>query len=1059
MKPRKTSLRVSIAVLPLALLIVATPSWAGVSRCTGDCNDDKAVTVSELVKMVNIALGRASVDTCANGDGDGDGEIVIAELVRAVRHALEGCFGDIEPKPFKTRIEHPFDSYLAFSPTIGGPSWVKFTIRVSEPDVVYFQNSSQTPFHHDFVAATLEPYIGWTAAEIDRVSLYADGQELVFGAVLYSPTAPYEIAIQLVRQDAYSVEQVVTYFDAVRASVDAAQGVPFFYFPTFEQQQSAEENSAALEAAGIRLGSTARWLAGDVCYNFGWAHGRVVYVDAEDIEDAYESGDLGPDDILLTNGIPAEIPFVSGVLSLAPSTPNSHVAILAADWEVPFAFLALEETVATAQALVGREVVLRATKLSPRFFTGEDVDPEVCQVRMVDVSGSLEPEVATYLRDLKRAPDLAIRPIEAAGGYVAEIATATPDDIATIGGKAANYGFLLREIPDNSRPAMAFTFDLWNDYLEQTVAGGVTLRERIAEMLAPFPSYPPASFADLFDTLDDIRDLIDDETDFTSDQRAAVLAALQPRFEPTRQIRFRSSTNVEDSELFTGAGLYESKSGCLADDLDDDDEGPSICEPEEEEDERGVFRALRKVFASFYNDNAFLERLRHRVDESSVGMAVLVHYSFPDETELANGVAALRTIAPGSTEITIVTQPGAFSVTNPEDGGLPEVVEVFITPTSTFPNLRQGTDRLPLGSTVLQMPAEYRELTELLRAAGEAFGAFYGETRYDVEFEFKKIVGEGLVVKQIRRIPGVTPGFDTTPVLIHAPTSLCTFQGEYGDVFANYRLKSRWQPVFASGPLDGPDAEVFTSADHTFVVGSEIAELTGPPSGWPQAAHAAFEPTDEGVLGFVESWSVGDGSTAREMKLRVLVPTGVGPAFLPIVFPEDLGFSLEAEYETPVAFLDFDATSQTRTAEDARLRRCLDERPLSELHLPVERSFSRDGVAIDADFYWPPFPTGAVAGYTAPLDRWIGTTLSGITGGTIQLGGYFSQTYRPEHHNFSENFIFDPHLEAEIDPAAIAELDQRGIQAVVIPQAFGQRPFFALTRQGTILELADLLDP
>ena len=107
----------------------------------------------------------------------------------------------------------------------------------------------------------------------------------------------------------------------------------------------------------------------------GWAHGRVVYVAGEDIADAYADGTLRPEDILLTDGVPAEVPFVAGVLSLAPSTPSSHVAILAGDWEIPFAFLAQAESVDAAQALVGREVILRATTLLPHFYTGGNVDP------------------------------------------------------------------------------------------------------------------------------------------------------------------------------------------------------------------------------------------------------------------------------------------------------------------------------------------------------------------------------------------------------------------------------------------------------------------------------------------------------------------------------------------------------------------------------------------------------------------------------------------------------------------------------------------------------------
>ncbi|MFL7807254.1 MAG: hypothetical protein AB8I80_01415, partial [Anaerolineae bacterium] len=63
--------------------------------------------------------------------------------------------------------------------------------------------------------------------------------------------------------------------------------------------------------------------------------------------------------------------------------------------------------------------------------------------------------------------------------------------------------------------------------------------------------------------------------------RSAISALQDPAysFDPYKNIRFRSSTNVEDSAQFTGAGLYDSFSGCLADDLDGDELGPSICDP------------------------------------------------------------------------------------------------------------------------------------------------------------------------------------------------------------------------------------------------------------------------------------------------------------------------------------------------------------------------------------------------------------------------------------------------------------------------------------------------
>ncbi len=59
--------------------------------CVGDCNGDRQVTVDELVRGVNIALGASPLSTCPSFDSDGSGEVTVDELVRAVNSALAGC--------------------------------------------------------------------------------------------------------------------------------------------------------------------------------------------------------------------------------------------------------------------------------------------------------------------------------------------------------------------------------------------------------------------------------------------------------------------------------------------------------------------------------------------------------------------------------------------------------------------------------------------------------------------------------------------------------------------------------------------------------------------------------------------------------------------------------------------------------------------------------------------------------------------------------------------------------------------------------------------------------
>jgi hypothetical protein len=64
----------------------ATPT-----ECLGDCDGNGSVSISELVTMVNIALGNRPLADCLAGDRDGGGSITIAELIAAVNNALNGC--------------------------------------------------------------------------------------------------------------------------------------------------------------------------------------------------------------------------------------------------------------------------------------------------------------------------------------------------------------------------------------------------------------------------------------------------------------------------------------------------------------------------------------------------------------------------------------------------------------------------------------------------------------------------------------------------------------------------------------------------------------------------------------------------------------------------------------------------------------------------------------------------------------------------------------------------------------------------------------------------------
>lgn len=68
-----------------------TPPPVAAGACVGDCTNDGAVTVAELLSMVNIALGNAAITGCLAGDGNRDKQISINDILAAVNNALNGC--------------------------------------------------------------------------------------------------------------------------------------------------------------------------------------------------------------------------------------------------------------------------------------------------------------------------------------------------------------------------------------------------------------------------------------------------------------------------------------------------------------------------------------------------------------------------------------------------------------------------------------------------------------------------------------------------------------------------------------------------------------------------------------------------------------------------------------------------------------------------------------------------------------------------------------------------------------------------------------------------------
>jgi hypothetical protein len=944
---------------------------------------------------------------------------------------------------WKNQILYPVEPFCPGT-TNQDIAWVKFAILLKDPTRVYFQDSRKFLFHYDFATQRLAPFQNMDRAGFDAISLHRANQQVVLGAVLYppgtgyySPVTPFlEYGVQFSGLDAYTPAEIAAWYGLVTSAVHAANAAQPFYIPSFEQSDAVRTNAEAFAAFGIRIGSIESWVTVTSCYSPGWALGRLKYFPVAEITPAYAEGRLLTEDILLTDGVPADMPPLSGIISLAPATPNSHTAILARSFGIPFVYLLDAAERARVQALAGHKVILYAW-----------VDMGVMRVSVIDVEGLLDPAFEAELLALKAPEPIQYQPKQHCGSIWASTDSLSPASIRFFGGKAANYGLLRRSVPGNCPTAIAFSFDLWDAFLDQVLPGGASLRETIATRMAPFTNYPP-DIVSLSTNLAAIRDLFTTTATFSGAQQQQITNLLLSHFNPGRKIRFRSSTNVEDSEHFTGAGLYDSYSGCLLDDLDGDTSGPSQCDPQEPK-ERGVFRALQKVYASFYNDDAVLERLAHRVDENNVGMAVLVHYSFPDEDELANGVATpLFTFLPGATNLSgdFVTQLGAVSVTNPDGSSIPEVLSVSGPITNLSFALKQRSSLVPLGGYVIDWPLDYQEFLRLFLKIGGSFRQFYpAKSNFCLDFEYKKDAHLGLVVKQVREIPQAAgSGTTKTAFLIDIPVTLSIAQTEGNGVCACHRLKSIWNLHTASMRLVASNLVngIYTHGTFDYVEQGTLQRLTGPLDSWPNASHSPS--------GNVNFWTTGSGPSRRNWRLETSVMTNVPTDRPPFLTQADFPKRLTVTYANPVPILHSGGSPGTITNETAELELCPLVTADAELQ---ERTFTNSNVTIHTRFYWPKMPGGIIIIWTAPLLQFVETRITGLTTNPIVLTSYFSQTYHPLHHNFGEECIFEPWLEPGIPAATLAELEAANIQWIYVYRNFNGSTFWALGRDQVLRRL------
>jgi len=659
----------------------------------------------------------------------------------------------------KAGLDHFKKMAVASKSALGQVFVVKFYIDrldTAEPRV-YFQNTKKHTLHYPFVrdvlgkSLTISDYEAQTyrgekrKAMAGNLLLYPDLkiQSQVLGKEARSP-----LVIEFFPSDTLSTELSLEAYRLLEERLGFVAfhggGQRLFYMPASERLETELKKKKELFQ-----GMGALWLAREELYKGvkiqllrpGVAFGTLRMYSPEELKKAVVSFQ----DILLLTRLPNELPIVGGTIVEELQTPLAHVNVAARSRGTPNMSLLDAST---------------HEKIKP-FLTGNqlvrfEVTPSGFSLR----KATLE-EAQAFWKSRKHEKTKVPEPDVKRRGLL-DFANIGFKDSKAVGAKAANLAELYNVLKNTKQVPNGFAvpFHYYDNFIqtsevqkklceaakgdcvEEGRSGAVctrvlnfcasakaseTLQDYIQRMLSDKSFVSETVFREA--CLDNLRYLIHHTPVDVAFGKA--LDAKVSQLVGAGKVRLRSSTNAEDLAHFSGAGLYRSISASSAD-------------PRKLPSSR-----IRKVWGSIWSWRAFEERSFWNIEHKNVRMGVAVHRSFPDEE--ANGVIITKNLSnPGVSGFYVNVQKGEASVTNPEDGALPEIFSIILGEDG-FEIIRQRYSSLSPGKPVMTSQ-EISALYKSVQKIQDHFVVLYGKSSdlaLDLEFKLEHKTRQ-LIIKQVR---------------------------------------------------------------------------------------------------------------------------------------------------------------------------------------------------------------------------------------------------------------------------------------------------------------------
>ncbi len=447
---------------------------------------------------------------------------------------------------------------------------VLFVIDRQEKNRIYYVNTKRYAFHKDFVHGN---YLSLERGrEFFDNNYLKPNRRFILGTIAYQ-TPIRKWTFEYWEGDLITPELISLTAEVIRRS--------FFQPVAFKPNSlSQEERTSTLPALERVLQSEINREQAYQALNIAKGIGRIHII--KELNDRVE---IGFNEILVLDEVPLHLPPVAGIITTKPSTPLSHINLLAKGWGIPNAY------------------IKNAPELFKEFdgwWVSFETKRDSYLIKRADMD-----QLREYQQRLRERQDLVKPRFDLSEKRLLALARQRKTSAVAFGGKSANLGELINaRLPGLVVPrGFTIPFAYYHEFVRANNLDFEIVRLLDDQRFVHDPVYRREQLVALRQRMQQAK--------FDEGLGTRVLERVKQEF-AGKGLFVRSSSNSEDLPNFSGAGLYTTV--------------PNV------KGELALLEAIKTVWASLWNFEAYEARERAGIDHSQIFMAVLLQEGINSES-------------------------------------------------------------------------------------------------------------------------------------------------------------------------------------------------------------------------------------------------------------------------------------------------------------------------------------------------------------------------------------------------------------------------------------------